>query len=52
MMARQRSAPLVVVTSYAAPVRLTPVTAVCARTGASDNSAKREMKSITSRIVI
>jgi hypothetical protein len=52
MMVRQRRSPLVVATSYPPSVRCTRVTVVCVRTGGLDNTAKREMKSITSRIVI
>ena len=52
MRVRQRRLPLVVVTSYPASVRVTEVTVVFVRTGTLDTTAKREMKSITSRIVI
>ena len=49
---RQRKSPWFVATWYPASVRFTEVTVVCVRTGAPDNTAKREMKSITSPIVM
>ena len=49
---RQRKSPWLVAMWYPVSVCLTEVTAVCVRTGAADTMAKREMKSITSPIVM